>query len=108
MNTRLPTQVKTISAPSFTPVQISLLQRQCACGQHTVSGGDCAECRQKRLNFQRRSTTQAKPANVPAIVHDVLRSPGRPLDPATRAFMEPRFGRDFSQVRAYIEIMRDS
>ena len=37
---------------------------------------------------------------VPQIVHDVLRSPGQPLDFATRAFMEPRFGTDFSSVPA--------
>jgi hypothetical protein len=29
------------------------------------------------------------------VVQEVLRSPGQPLDPATRAFMEPRFGHDF-------------
>jgi hypothetical protein len=38
---------------------------------------------------------------VPSIVHDVVRSPGEPLDPATRAFMEPRFGHDFSSVRVH-------
>jgi hypothetical protein len=38
---------------------------------------------------------------APPIVHDVLRSPGQPLDPATRAFMEPRFGYDFSRVRVH-------
>lgn len=38
---------------------------------------------------------------VPTIVHDVLNSPGQPLDAATRAFMEPRFGRDFSGVRVH-------
>ena len=32
----------------------------------------------------------------PPIVHEVLRSPGQPLDPATCAFMEPRFGHGFS------------
>jgi hypothetical protein len=32
---------------------------------------------------------------------DVLRSPGRPLDPATRVFMEPRFGYDFSRIRVH-------
>jgi len=37
---------------------------------------------------------------VPQIVHDVLRSAGQPLDFATRAFMEPRFGTDFSSVPA--------
>jgi hypothetical protein len=34
-------------------------------------------------------------------VPEVLRSPGRPLDAASRAYMEPRFGHDFSQVRIH-------
>lgn len=34
-------------------------------------------------------------------VHDVLRSPGRPLDRATRDDMESRFGADFSDVRIH-------
>jgi hypothetical protein len=38
---------------------------------------------------------------VPPIVHDVLRSTGEPLDAGTRAFMEPRFGHDFSDVRVH-------
>jgi hypothetical protein len=38
---------------------------------------------------------------APPIVHDVLRSSGNPLDPATRAFFEPRFGRDLSEVRIH-------
>jgi hypothetical protein len=38
---------------------------------------------------------------VPATVHDTLRSPGRPLGSATRAFMEPRFGWDFGDVRVH-------
>jgi hypothetical protein len=40
----------------------------------------------------------------PDAVHAVdraLGSPARPLDPATRAAMEPRFGHDFSQVRIH-------
>jgi Domain of unknown function (DUF4157) len=32
-----------------------------------------------------------------------LRSPGQPLDPSTRSFMEPRFGRDFSNVRVHTD-----
>lgn len=39
--------------------------------------------------------------SAPSIVHDVLRSPGQPLDAKTRAFFEPRFGHDFSQVRIH-------
>jgi hypothetical protein len=43
------------------------------------------------------------PERVPPIVHDVLRSPGQPLDPATRAFMEPRFDHNFSRVRVHTD-----
>jgi hypothetical protein len=38
-----------------------------------------------------------------SLVHEVLRSPGQPLDAETRAFFEPRFGHDFSQVRAHVD-----
>jgi hypothetical protein len=37
---------------------------------------------------------------APPVVHDVLRSPGRLLDSATRAYMEPRFGQVFSSPGA--------
>jgi Domain of unknown function (DUF4157) len=50
---------------------------------------------------QRRSAHQAAPETAPPIVHDVLRSPGNALDADTRAFMEPRFGQDFSKVRVH-------
>jgi len=43
------------------------------------------------------------PGEAPAIVHDVVRQPGRPLDPATRGFFEPRFGFDLGQVRVHHE-----
>jgi hypothetical protein len=36
-------------------------------------------------------------------VHEVLRSPGQPLDSQTRAFMEPRLGHDFSKVRLHLD-----
>jgi hypothetical protein len=84
---------------SFMPVLSGILQRKCACGQHTVAGGECAECRKKRL--QRKTTGHTDPETVPPIVHEVLRSPGQSLDAETRAFMEPRFGHDFSRVRVH-------
>jgi hypothetical protein len=34
---------------------------------------------------------------------DAVRGGGAPLDPTTRAFMEPRFGHDFSQVRVHTD-----
>ena len=53
--------------------------------------------------LQRRATRQVEPGIAPPIVHEVLRSSGRPLDNETRAFMEPRFGHDFSQVRVHTD-----
>lgn len=40
---------------------------------------------------------------VPPTVHKALRTPGRPLDPSTRGFMENRFGLDFSRVRVHMD-----
>jgi hypothetical protein len=90
-------------APPFTPARGSILQRACACGQHSGNGGECAACRQKRLGLQRQATSQTAPDVAPPIVYDVLRAPGQPLDTATRAFMEPRFGHDFSHVRVHTD-----
>ncbi len=53
--------------------------------------------------LQHHAVNQTEPTAVSPIVHEVLRSPGQPLAPATRAFMEPRFGHDFSQVRAHTD-----
>ena len=41
--------------------------------------------------------------SVPPIALDALSSAGRPLDNATREFMEPRFGRDFADVRVHTD-----
>jgi len=40
---------------------------------------------------------------APAIVRDTLSSSGQPLDPTIRAFMEPRYGHDFSRVRIHTD-----
>jgi Domain of unknown function (DUF4157) len=33
----------------FTPVSRAVLQRKCACGTHTMGGGQCAECQKKNM-----------------------------------------------------------
>ncbi|MGC4098848.1 MAG: DUF4157 domain-containing protein [Nitrospira sp.] len=43
------------------------------------------------------------PLAAPPIVHDVLNSPGQPLDASTRAFFESRFGHDFSRVQIHTD-----
>jgi hypothetical protein len=37
------------------------------------------------------------------LIGETLRSPGQPLEPGTRTFMESRFGQDFSQVRVHCD-----
>src|SRR5580658_6313201 len=78
-----------------------MLRRQCACGSSGSSSGECESCRKKKA-AQRPGGTGGSAA-APALVHDVLRSSGRPLDAATRAFFEPRFGHDFSKVRLHTD-----
>lgn len=53
--------------------------------------------------LQAKAGAQAGGIAAPASVKDALRSPGAPLDSGTRAFMEPRFGHDFSTVRVHAD-----
>jgi len=80
----------------------TMLSRMCACGGSSGLTGECEGCRKEKL-LQRRAGDHAEPTEVPSIVHEVLRSPGQPLDAATRAFFEPRFGHDFSRVRVHTD-----
>jgi len=56
-----------------------------------------------RLLTKRVQASETGQSTAPPIVNDVLDASGRPLDAATRAFMEPRFGHDFGQVRVHTD-----
>jgi pyrrolidone-carboxylate peptidase len=87
-------------APSFTPGRAGLLQR---CGDG-ICGCGCEETHDEDL--LQRSESNAAPGGLavaPPIVHDVLSSPGRPLEPGTRATMERSFGHDFGKVRVHTD-----
>ena len=86
---------------AFLPARGGMLQRECDCGGSAGLGGKCEECRQNEMGSQRLAAAPAASNMAPPIVHDVLRSPGQPLDRATRASLEPRFGHDFSRVRIH-------
>jgi hypothetical protein len=80
------------------------LQRRCTCG------GECPKCQAEklarghaRLQSNHVGSVDLGQKAAPPIIHDVLRSPGQPLDAGTRAFMEPPFGHDFSQVRVHTD-----
>jgi len=95
-------------AMAWSPLQnrgAVLLQRKCACGGTHGPTGECEECRKKRLQRKIANPTSdiRNESVVPPIVHEVLRSPGQPLDPTTRAMLEPRFGHDFSRVRIHAD-----
>ena len=103
MRERAQSQVRGAPPPSFKQVHSGLLSRRCASDWMASPIRGCSEDSKKQLALQQNSSIQAESFSVPSIVADVLRSPGQPLDPATRSVMEPRFGHDFSQVRIHAD-----
>lgn len=99
------TAEKTLAMPavSFMPVRSGSLQRKCVCGGAPDSSGECEACRKEKPQSKTRHLQPGtrNDSFVPPMVHEVLHSEGQPLDRATRAFMEPCFGHDFSQVRVH-------
>ncbi|GEM_PF-3539105 len=88
------------SANTSTSSHALLALRRCSCAGSSTKCKECEEAkREKKLH--RKAQANAAAAEAPPIVHDVLRSPGQPLDSVTRAFFEPRFGADFSRVRIH-------
>ncbi len=84
--------------PSTTPAVQGTLQR---CGGHPCPTSCCVT--DDELVLQRQRAWGSEAHTFPPIVQEVLRSSGEPLDRETRAFFEPRFGHDFSQVRVHTD-----
>jgi hypothetical protein len=55
------------------------------------------------VQTKRAPATGSMETAAPAVVHEILRSSGHPLDAPTRNFMEPRFGQDFGHVRVHTD-----
>ena len=73
----------------------ALLQRQCACGTHTIAGGECDACRQKqKADFLQRYPT------FPAL-DDI--SLNNPLE-APSSFPQSNFASDFSHIPAHTHV----
>ncbi|WP_353064434.1 DUF4157 domain-containing protein [Tunturibacter psychrotolerans] len=81
----------------------SLIQRECSCG------GSCSACQKKAVVEEEPTILQRQASSLGAgggvVDASVIPadSPGQPLDSDTRAFMEPRFGSDFSDVRVHTD-----
>jgi hypothetical protein len=89
------------SAGYSLPVRSGFLRRTYTWGNHAVTAGECAECCKKRLQHKAAGHGEETAMRSIAHTHKALRSSGQPLAPATRAFMESRFGHDFSDVRVH-------
>jgi Domain of unknown function (DUF4157) len=79
-------------------------------GQHACSSGrlkgqtEQAPAREhESVQTKRVRAGDAGQVAAPSIVHEVLAAPDQSLNPATRSFMEPRFGHDFSRVRVHAD-----
>jgi hypothetical protein len=98
------------------PASDAMVQRKCSCG------GSCDQCKIKKTDdehaeVQRKPTAPqssladsspwATGVAAPRIVHEVLRSPGQPLDAVTRAFFEPHFGDGLLRVRLHSNAMAE-
>jgi hypothetical protein len=88
---------------SFSSLSVgATAQRKCSCGGSSASSGPCEECKGEQA-MQRKAFGQVESDAAPPIVHEVLNSPGHPLDKTTREFFEARFGLHFSGARADTE-----
>jgi Domain of unknown function (DUF4157) len=75
MNHRSTTQKQTKSA--FTPASTGLLQRKCSsCGQHTIAGGECANCAKNKRGLQRQLSGSHDPQREtdPVVAHSTTPS----------------------------------
>jgi hypothetical protein len=63
----------------------------------------CDACEEEEKLQMKEAGPQSAVGEAPGGVHEALSSPGQPLDAATRAYFEPRFGHDFSQVRVHAD-----
>lgn len=81
------------------------VQRKCAaCQQEEKAQRKCTACEKEEESHKlARKETGAGPRVAPPFAQEVLGSSGEPLDAGARAFMEPRFGHDFSRVRVHTD-----
>ena len=88
------------------PPQISRLQRKCAeCEEEEIQRQPMEEEEEEAENLQAKEAAGQTPEVTPSMQAQIngLRDGGQPLPEPVRAFFEPRFKRDFSQVRLHTD-----
>jgi len=91
---RVAEQVMRMPAPS--------LQRSCT--SCAAGGSTCPKCEAEKEGLVQRKTKRVSNGSgfvADSFVHDL--GPGQPLDPATRAFFEPRLGQDLGRVQVHAD-----
>lgn len=103
-----PGQIATESPPPATP--LCFYDYECPDGQLVLTKRECKSGKSSKPHppgaptdvMQRKAAPEASPsAGSLAPVENVLASPGRALDAATREFFAARFGHDFAEVRVH-------
>ncbi len=98
-----------VTTPAIGPQADGLLQRQCACGQHTIAGGECTHCRDNRHHAE-RSTNSAdyrRPGfkqGAPPIERSESKRPEEPADSPSVQFVETNTVQDFSRLASHSSI----
>ncbi len=90
-DTASPVPFRPATSGNQTSLRRLAVQRKCSACEDEDKGGA----------MQRKAADSSAPEAAPDAVHSVLGGSGRPLDPESRAFMEPRFGQDFGGVRVH-------
>jgi uncharacterized protein DUF4157 len=91
-------------------VNTSVPQTQRSCASAGDLGGPTEQPGKQgeRLQTKHVGLIDVSQTAIPPIVQEVLLSSGQLLDPGCRFFMEPRLGRDFSEVRVHTDSKRRS
>ena len=90
------TATRQTAAPEASSKNELKLQRKCACGQHTLGGHECSDCKKKRSKLQRWSVDRPPPVAV-LHAHGPVGCP---------AMDTPDVGLDLSHVRARTPALR--
>ena len=106
MKTKMQAHTKNaLSRSSATPASTGLLQRKCACGNHTIAGGECAACgKTKRLGLQTKLTVN-EPGDTyeqeaDRIADQVLATPAHPAVSAAPPRIQRFSGQSNGQTAA--------